>query len=199
MLRKIRNLFLAGLLVLLPLVLSVTVFWYLFINIDRLTRPLVTFVFGGEIRGIGFVLTILFIFAAGIFATNFIGRKIINFGESILVKIPLFNNIYMAIKQILEGLFTHHKTNFKKAILFEYPRRGVYQIGFITRESSPILNEEIDQAMYNVFVPTAPNPTSGMFVMVPKKEVIILDIPIEEALKMVISGGLLSPEEIETF
>lgn len=198
MLRKIRNLFLAGLLVVLPLAISVTVLWYLFIYIDNLSRPIVKFILGREIPGIGFVLTILVIIGAGIFATNFIGRRIINLGEKILVKIPLFKNIYLAVKQILEGLFAKKTTSFKKAIIFEYPRRGIYQIGFITRESSAPLEKITGEEMYNVFLPTAPNPTSGMFVMVPRQEAVILDISVEKALKMVISGGLLSPENMDT-
>ncbi len=197
MLRKIRNIFLAGLLVILPLIISVTVIWYLFVYIDTWTRPVVRFIWGQEIQGIGFGLTLIIIMAAGIFATNFIGRKIINIGERLLVKIPLFNNLYLGVKQILEGLFTQNTSSFKHAILFEYPRKGIYQIGFITRKTSSSVEQLTGEPMYNVFLPTAPNPTSGMFVMVPREEAIVLNISVEKALKMVISGGMISPEHIE--
>ena len=195
MLRKFRNLFFAGILVILPLTISVYVLWYMFKVIDNWTSPLVQLLFNRDIPGFGFALTILIILGAGVFATNIIGRKIISVGENILVKIPLFNNIYVSIKRILEGFFSHHKGTFKKAILFEYPRKGLYQIGFITKETCSHFDDLTGEKLYNVFLPTTPNPTSGKFVMVPEEDMIMLDLTVEQALKLVISGGILTPDE----
>ncbi len=196
MLRKIRNIFLAGILVLLPVIISGYVLWYLFIIVDNWTGPIVKVLFNQEIPGIGFIITLLIIFAAGIFATNIIGRKIIQMGEVILLKIPLFNNLYVTLKRILEGLFSHQTGTFKKAILFEFPRKGLYQIGFITKESSAYFDELTGENLYNVFLPTSPNPTSGQFILVPEEDTIVLELPVEDALKLVVSGGILTPEEL---
>lgn len=196
MLRKIRNLFITGLLVLLPLVLTAYLFWNLFLILDNWSRPMFKHWLGVDLPGIGFVFTLLLIFSTGIFATNIIGKKIIDIGEYLLLKIPLIRNIYLSIKQILDGVFARQNVSFKKAILFEYPRRGLYQIGFITKETSIHFENITGEKMYNVFLPTTPNPTSGMFIMVPVKEAYELeDITIEEALKLIISGGILSPVE----
>ncbi|MFW6390015.1 MAG: DUF502 domain-containing protein, partial [Halanaerobiales bacterium] len=130
---------------------------------------------------------------------NIIGKKIISFGENILLKIPFFNNIYISIKKVLNAIFSRHHNSFKKPILFEYPRKGLYQIGFLTKEASPYFDSITGEKLYNIFLPTTPNPTSGMFIMVPQEEAVILDLSVEEALKLIISGGILNPEIIPTF
>lgn len=195
MLRKIRNLFITGILVILPLVTSVYILWIMFKIIDNWTSPIVLLLFNHEIPGFGIILTVTIILGAGLFATNIIGRKIIKIGETLLIKIPLFNNIYVSIKRILEGFLSHQKETFKKPILFEYPRKDLYQIGFITKETGTYFDELTEEKLYNVFLPTTPNPTSGKFVMVPESEIIVLDLSVEEALKLVISGGILTPEQ----
>ncbi len=195
MLRKIRNLFITGLLVLLPLVMTVYLIWYLFIFLDNLSSPIFTYLLGRDIPGIGVMFAIGVIFIVGLLTTNILGKKIIDLGEYILLKIPLFRNIYLSIKRILDGIFTTNNASFKKAVMFEYPRKGIYQIGFLTKESSNLFEKITGEKMYNVFLPTTPNPTSGMFIMVPIKEVYELNISVEEALKLIISGGILSPAE----
>jgi len=187
--KKIRNLLLTGILVLLPLVASIYIIWFLFIFIDKWTGPIIEFFLGEKIPGIGIIFTFLIILLVGLFATNIIGKKIIVFG----MRIPLFRNIYMSIKSVLESIFTNNTTSFKKAVLLEYPRRGLYQVGFLTRDSSPYFDSITDRELFNVFLPTTPNPTSGMFIMIPREDVIILDLSVEEALKLIISGGILNP------
>ncbi len=193
MLKKIRNLFFTGILVLLPLVVSIYILWYLFIIIDNWTSPVVELIFNRELPGLGIILTLLVVFLAGLFATNILGKKIIKFGESILLKIPLFRNIYISIKGVLEGMFHQQRKSFEKAILFEYPRKGLYQVGFITNDSSYYFNNLTGKILYNVFLPTTPNPTSGMLILVPKEDTYILDMSVEDAMKLIISGGILSP------
>ncbi len=195
MLKKLRNIFITGILVLMPLTASIYIIWYLFVVVDNWASPIVEVIFSRDIPGVGIIITISIIFVAGVLATNIIGKKFIQFGESVLLKIPLFRNIYISIKGVLEGMFTTRAESFKKAVIFEYPRRGLYQIGFITREKSPYLNKITERKLFKVFVPTTPNPTSGMLIMVPEEDIDILDLSIEEALKLVISGGILSPEE----
>jgi len=161
---------------------------------DNLSRPVVILLFNRDLPGVGIVLTILVIVVTGVFATNVIGKKIIKITENLLLKIPLYRNIYISFKRFLEGLFHQNKDSFKKAVLFEYPRERLYQIGFITREATTYFNSLTGEELYNIFLPTTPNPTSGMFIMVPKKDTIILSITVEEALKLIISAGILTPE-----
>ncbi|MFW5999462.1 MAG: DUF502 domain-containing protein [Halanaerobiaceae bacterium] len=194
MIKKLRNLFLTGILVLLPLIVSVFILWYLFELIESWAGPVVEVFFGRELPGVGLALTVLLIFLAGLFATNFLGKKLIRRGELILLKIPLFRSIYISVKQLLEGMFTRDTKSFEKAIILEYPRRGIYQIGFITREESPFFESYFEKKVYKVFLPTTPNPTSGMFLLVPEEDVIMLDASVEEALKLVVSAGIITPD-----
>src|SRR6056297_1412361 len=135
-LKKLRNIFLTGILVILPLVASLYILWYLFVFIDNLVRPMVILLFKRDLPGAGIILTLLVIMITGVFATNVIGKKIITVAENLLLKIPLYRNIYISFKQFLEGLFHQNKDSFKQVIIFEYPRRGLYQIGFVTKETS---------------------------------------------------------------
>ncbi|MDI3547712.1 MAG: hypothetical protein PWR10_1364 [Halanaerobiales bacterium] len=196
MFKKVRNLIFTGILVILPLVASIYIIYFLFSVIDRWTRPLIEILIGREVPGVGIIFTFLVILFVGLFATNIIGKRIIIFGENILLRIPLFRNIYISIKKVLEAIFTRNTSSFKKPVLFEYPRKGLYQVGFLTRDSSPYFDSITGRELYNVFLPTTPNPTSGMFILIPKEEAIILDLSIEDALKLIISGGILSPESL---
>lgn len=196
MLKRIRNLFLTGVLVLLPLISSIYILWVLFYKIESWTGPMFEAFMGREIPGVGIIFTFITVILVGLFATNIIGRRIIQFGENILLKIPLFRNIYISIKQVLEALFTSNKDSFKKVVMFEYPRRGLYQIGFITKETSTYIESLTGKELYNIFLPTTPNPTSGMFIMVPKDQIYVLDLSIEAALKLIISGGIINPDPL---
>jgi len=197
MLKRLRNLLLTGILVILPLIGSLYIFYYIFLLLDNLTIPLVNLVLGKEIRGIGFALDIIIILLVGLFATNIIGKQIILMGEDFLLKIPLFKNIYISIKRLIEGMFVGNKQGFKKAVIFEYPRKGIYQIGFVTRNTPERINNITGKKTYNIFLPTTPNPTSGMFVMVPCEDVKELDMHVEDVVKLIISGGILVPGELK--
>ncbi|MFQ5771483.1 MAG: DUF502 domain-containing protein, partial [bacterium] len=126
-------------------------------------------------------------------ARNYFGRKIVNFGDKIVQRIPLINRVYGAIKQISQAFFTSKREVFKKPILFEYPRRGIYSIGFYTQDTRGPVQEALDEDVVSIFLPTTPNPTSGFLLFVPKSEIIELNLTIEEALKLVISGGAIVP------
>ncbi len=193
MLRKIRNVFITGIVVILPLAGSLYIIYFIFSLINQGTEPLIEMALGRKIPGVGIVFSFIVIFLIGLFATNIIGKRIILFGEKILLKIPLFNSIYTSIKNVLDAIFTQKHSSFKKPVLLEYPREGIYSIGFLTKDSSPYFDAITGKELYNIFLPTTPNPTSGMFIMVPKEEAVILDLTIEEALKLIISGGILNP------
>ena len=198
MLKKIRTYFLAGLLVLIPLVLTVFIIWKLFIAIDGLLSGFINTMLeriGIPVTsiGLGFISVVLLIFLTGMIAKNYFGRKVIRIGEDIVTKIPLMNRIYLAIKQISNAFFSEKREVLKKAVLIEYPRKGIYSIGFFTQDTKGEVQDRLQQDVVSIFLPTTPNPTSGFLLFVPKSEVAELNMTIEEALKLVISGGAIVP------
>ena len=205
--KKIRQYFLAGLLVLTPLVLTIYVVWQLFFWIDGLLNEYVTrAIFRGlkipppfdQIPGLGLLALLSLILFVGFVARNYFGRQLINIGEQILQKIPVVKQIYNAFQQISQAFLSDKSEVFKKAALFEYPRRGIYCIGFITQDTKGTIQETIGKKddVYSIFLPTTPNPTSGFLLFLPKKDVKVLNITVEEALKLVISGGAIVPKTI---
>ncbi|NJL51197.1 MAG: DUF502 domain-containing protein [Hydrococcus sp. SU_1_0] len=143
---------------------------------------------------VGFTVPLLSILTIGLMARNIAGRWLLDFGEQLLQAIPLAGSVYKTLKQILETLLSDSKAKFRKVVLVEYPRKGVWTIGFVTGKVSPQLQNHLPEEVISVFVPTTPNPTSGWYTVVPKQEVIDIDISIEDAFKVLISGGIVSPE-----
>ncbi|MBN1164552.1 MAG: DUF502 domain-containing protein [Candidatus Krumholzibacteriota bacterium] len=188
-----RRKFLTGLVILLPTVLTGWILYNVFVSVDNILKPLVARYPFLDIPGLGFIAIILLILAAGVFAGNLIGRKIISWLEQIVTRIPLISRMYTAIKQISEVFLRHERTVFRKAIMIEYPRVGIYAIGFVTSTWEMADMNGNKRMFVNVFLPTTPNPTSGMFLMVPEAETIPLPCQVEDALKMVISGGAVLP------
>jgi len=201
MIRRLRAYFLTGVLVLTPIVLTIYIFWKIFQGLDRLLlngiNSLLAFVgfpaYHGRIPGLGIVVMLLIILLAGILARNYVGRKLFQLGDYLVTRIPLISKLYIALRQLFEALFSEKREVFKSAVLFEYPRKGIYSIGFITQDTKGEVQDRISEDLYSIFLPTTPNPTSGYLLFVPKKDVIVLDMPIEEALKLVISGGAIIP------
>ncbi len=203
--KKIRTYFITGLLVITPVVLTVFMIWWLFNLIDGILGGFLSFVlvkvFGFEtmtepIRGLGFVAILILILITGMLARNYFGGKLILIGEWILTSIPLVNKVYEAFKQI-SGVFIAEKREvFTKAVLIEYPRKGVFSIVFVTRETGGEVKEKLNQETVSVFLPSTPNPTTGYLLFVPKNEIIELDMTIEESMKLIISGGAVIPEQI---
>ena len=151
--------------------------------------------FGIDIPGSGILLIIIVIFFTGVLVTNFIGKKLLEIWEHILNKIPGFRNIYNAIKQISDTVLTSSSDSFKKVLLVEYPRKGLWTIAFQTGNYHGEAEEIIGQKIINLYVPTTPNPTSGFFIMLPKEDVSELNMSVDDALKLVISGGIVIPKE----
>ena len=145
-----------------------------------------------EIPGFGLILTLLIIFALGVFVTNVLGRRLFSWGERLISSIPLVKNIYNTLKQITNAFSGATKTeNYQRVIYIQYPRKELWTISFVTGESVDGSGKEY----YHIFVPTTPNPTSGVFIIIPKEDAIEADLTVEEGLKAVISGGLLAPEQ----
>ncbi|MCK4235682.1 MAG: DUF502 domain-containing protein [Candidatus Krumholzibacteria bacterium] len=188
-----RRNFFTGLVILLPTVITAWVFYRFFISIDSILKPLVAKYPFLDFPGLGFISIVLIIMITGVFAGNLIGRKIIGWVESVVTRIPLISRIYVAIKQIAEVFLQQERTVFRKVILIQYPRPGIYVVGFVTSKWKFRGADGKEQTFMNVFLPTTPNPTSGLFLMIPENEAITLDCSIEDALKMVISGGAVLP------
>jgi len=195
---KIRGYFLAGLLVIVPLGVTLFVITAILRLIDRLLivippkfHPHTYLPF--KIPGLGLVLAILLVMLTGILVKNYIGRRVVDFGEYILSGIPLVRPVYAAVKQVIQAMFGDTPYAFKRAILIEYPRKEIYALAFVTGRSYGEIKEKTGKEMINVFLPTTPNPTSGFYLVVPEEDTVPLDISVEDAFKLLISGGVVEP------
>ncbi len=192
MIARLRNYFIAGLVVLVPLLATLYIVWFLFDFLDGILRPLVTRILGYPIIGLSLVIMLLLVLLVGSIVSHAIGRKWVEFFERVLCKIPLVRVIHSSIKQASSALLMQ-KEEFKRVVLIEYPRKGVYVIGFVAGGSAEEIQEKTSEHTLNVFVPTSPNPTSGFLVMIPEKDVVSLDMSVEDGLKMIVTGGLVTP------
>ncbi len=147
-----------------------------------------------ETPGLGFVLTLLFVLLIGSMARGFVGRKVVAWVEATLREVPLLGTVYFAVRQLLEQVFSDRAQSFEKVVLVEFPRRGVYCLGFVTARAWPGVETAVGTPLISVFVPTTPNPTSGFFVMFPEHDVEVLDMTVEEAFKALMSSGIVQPE-----
>lgn len=195
LLNLFRKQFLAGVIVIVPLILTFMVLRFFFGGVDNLFSPLVERVFGIRIPGLGFLATLVVIYLVGVLASNVIGSRLIRLWDILFTKTPLVRTIYGASKQLLEGLTLPDKKAFQRAVLVQYPRLGAYALGFISKRIEVLL-ENSKKDLVAVFIPSTPTPFTGFVILFPKEEVIDLDLPIEQALKFVVSGGIVSPEEL---
>ena len=198
---KIRNYFIAGLLTVVPLSITVYVISILLRNADRIFNlipaqynPKVHMPF--PLPGLGAILVLTMIFIIGLLVKNYVCGRIIDFGERIVYQIPLVRPIYSAVKQLLIAIFSQSYDGFKRVVMIEYPRRGIYAIGFVTGVASGEVQELTKERVVNVFLPTTPNPTSGFYLLIPEKDIVPLKINVEDAFKLIISGGLATPEYV---
>ncbi len=197
--KRLRTYIVTGLLVWVPL--GVTVFLVKFM-VDFVDRTLLLLpadyrpdtLLGVHIPGLGIVLTLAVLLITGVLAANFLGRKLVNAWESLLQRIPLVRTVYSAAKSFAEVVLTNNTESFKEVLLIEYPRKGLYSLCFQTSTSLGEVQARTGEEVICVFVPTTPNPTSGVMIIVPKKDVIVLDMQVEAAVKMVVSLGVVVPE-----
>lgn len=188
----------AGLLVWVPLGVTVIVIKFLVELMDKTLTWLPKqyqpeALLGFYIPGLGVVLAIIIVLGTGIIVANLFGRKLVSLWESILTRIPLVRTIYSSVKQILETVFSSGQS-FRKVLLIQYPRKGLWTLAFQSGTTRGEAQTKTGSEIINVFVPTTPNPTSGFFIMVPKDDVIELDMSVDDGLKMIISAGVMVPE-----
>ena len=143
-------------------------------------------------------MPLLSILVIGLMARNIAGKWLLDLGENVLQAIPFAGSVYKTLKQILETLLRDSKSKFNRVVMVEYPRKGIWTLGFVTGKVSPQFQSHLPENMVSVFIPTTPNPTSGWYAMVPEKETIDLTISIEDAFKVLISGGIVSPTSIDS-
>ncbi|KIN60998.1 membrane protein [Sulfitobacter noctilucae] len=214
---SLRGSFLTGLVVIAPVGLTIWLIWSVVGWIDGFVLPLVPQAYHPDrmlqdflgldpsvqisIRGLGVVIFLFFTIIVGWLAKGFIGRSFIRFAESLVERTPVVRTIYSGIKQISETIFAQSERSFEKACLIEYPRKGIWALGFISTEAKGEVASKSghpDEAMVSVFLPTTPNPTSGFLLFFPKSDVIELDMSVEDAAKLVISAGLVYPSKRAT-
>lgn len=191
--RWLRRYLLAGLAVILPTAITAYVLWFLFTRLDSILGSYLRERTGLSFPGIGLAAIVVILLAAGAMASNLIGKRLIRFIQKGLESIPLFNRVYVAVRQISETLLSERSNVFRQVALVEYPRRGTYSICFVTSENSGEIAAKLARRTINVFVPTSPNPTSGFMLVVPAEDLIPLDMSVEDGMKMVISAGSYTP------
>jgi len=206
MIRRIRNYFFAGLLVVVPFGITIWIIWGLFNFFDSWFRQLMRY-YGMQSAlqeyyswfpeyGIGFLLTILIICLIGFFAQLYVGKKLIELFEFFLLKIPGINSIYNGLKQVSQSLMGRQKKLFEAVAMIEYPRRDIYSLCFIISEDDGLMKPILKRDLIYIFLPTTPNPTSGFYLIIPKEDLIPLDISVEDGMKMIISSGMVVPNKI---
>lgn len=188
----LRRYLITGIVVIAPVAVTAWILWNLFDFIDGSAKALLGKAVA-DVPGVGFVIFFAVIILVGIFATNIIGRRMISFGERIMTRIPLANRIYKAVQQISTAFLGSNRSIFQKVVLIEYPRKGIYSLGFMTAKGEGEVQRKTARDVACVFVPTTPNPTSGMLVFVPQEQLIHLDMTSEDGLKLVVSGGVVVP------
>ncbi|MBG0778189.1 MAG: DUF502 domain-containing protein [Desulfovibrionaceae bacterium] len=190
----------AGVLFLTPLVAT---FYFLLVLIRWIDRILLLIpvqwrpetLLGVQIPGLGVFVLIAVLIVTGVLVRNFLGKKLVELGDYILYHIPVVSPLYRAVKQLVETIFSGAARDFKRVVLIEYPRKGVYTLAFVTGVSTGEIQEKTHQKVLNVFVPTTPNPTSGFYLIVPEDDVVPLEMGVEDAFRLLMSGGILSPEK----
>ena len=195
---RLRRYLVAGLLVWVPLIATYIVLSFSIRLIDRsllLLPPAVRpeNLIGFKIPGLGVILTLLLVLITGLVVANFFGRRIVGAWESLLSRIPLVRTVYGAVKQITASLFSDASQSFREMVLVEYPRKGIWVLAFVTGDTPKAFQEVAGQDLINIYVPTTPNPTSGVYIMVPRSDVKRLDVPVEVGMKMILSAGVINP------
>ena len=194
----IKRYFITGLLIWVPLVITVWVLSMIVSSLDQSLRLLPESVhpqslFGFSIPGAGAALTLLMILLTGLLAANFIGQKLVGWWEKLLARIPVVNSVYNSVKQVSDTLFSPNGNAFRKAVLVRYPHQDSWTIAFLTGQPGGDVVNHLQGDFVSVYVPTTPNPTSGFFLMMPAREVVELDMTVDEALKYIISMGVVAP------
>ncbi len=197
---KLRNYFLAGVLVTAPIAITIYIVWTFLSFLDAKITPLIPYSYNPntylpfDIPGLGLVITVIFFILIGWSTRNFLGRLMVRWSEYIVERVPVINKIYVAIKNVFETIMSSKSDAFKEVVMFEYPKAEMWVLGFVTGMSKGEVQEKTANETVNIFVPTTPNPTSGFLLFVPKKNLIYMDMTVEEGIKLIVSGGIISPQ-----
>ncbi len=197
---KLRAYLFSGILVTAPVAITFYMAYKFIFWVDRLVNqmlpPQYKFdnVFPYALPGVGLVILIVFLIIVGMFTAGFLGGFLVRLGEWIVNKMPLISSVYSLLKQVFETIFSSKTQAFSKVVMLEYPRKGIWILGFVSSPTKGEVKKYFDDEMLNVFIPTTPNPTSGFLIFVPKKDTVELKMTVEEGIKFVISGGLVEPE-----
>lgn len=194
---KIKAYFFTGILVTAPVSITFYLAYKLIVWIDSLVNRLLP----PEVRpdltipGLGVIILVSSLIIIGMFAAGFLGRFFVRLGEWIVNKLPFISSVYSLIKQVFATFLSNKNNAFNKVVMLEYPRKGLWILGLVSTDTSGEMQDKLPEPMINVFIPTTPNPTSGFLIFVPKSEVIEMDISVEDAIKFIISGGIVNPED----
>lgn len=195
MLKKLRNFLITGLLVVLPTGVTLYLLWWLFKFLDGLLGRYIMLYTGYRVPGLGLLALFLLLLLAGLFTRSLVGRAVIGWWEKIVLRVPLAGAIYGTVKQTLEVIWRQEEEKaFRRVVLFEYPRKGVYALGFVTGEAGgEFLEKTGKERLLNVLLLTTPNPATGFLLFVPAEDVLPLEMSVEDGLKMIVSGGIVTP------
>lgn len=193
---SLRRYLLAGLVVWLPILITIGVLRFIIDLLDNTLALIPRYyqpeqLIGHHIPGLGVILSLVILLITGIIATNYLGQRLVAWGESILSRIPLVRSIYKTVKQVINAVLSTNSEAFRKVVIIEYPRKGLWSIAFQTGSANTKINDKTKDEMISVFIPTTPNPTSGFLMMISKRDVVELDMSIDEALKFIISLGVM--------
>lgn len=198
---RLRAYFMAGILITAPISITVYLAWLFITYVDDKVTPLIPLRYNPEnylpfgVPGLGVVVVVVGLTLIGALTAGFLGRFFQRIWERIMDKVPVLRGIYKALKQVLETVLAQQSNAFREAVLVEYPRRGMWVIAFITGRTEGEVQSLTEDPVINLFVPTTPNPTSGFLIFVPEKDMVRLSMSVEDAMKMVISGGIITPKD----
>ena len=208
---RVRNYFLTGLVIAAPIGITLYITWAFIGWVDSTVKPYIPHIYNPDnylpfsVPGVGLVFSFLILTILGFLTANFVGRSLLTFGEVLVGRMPLVRNLYNALKQIFETALSQKGKTFTKAVVVEYPRRGIWALAFVATETKGEVAHRIEerenpgddhQGYMSIFLPTTPNPTSGFLLFVPRNDIIMLNMSVEDAAKLVVSAGLVTPNFI---
>ena len=194
--KKFSDYFVRGLITLLPLLVTIWLLWFMFSFLDGILGNFIS-LFWRPVPGVGLIIIIAIIFLAGYFSNSIITVRLFKLGEKLLSQVPVIKSIYSSAKQINDVLFVQKSADeYRRSCLVEYPRKGIWSVGFVTSDAAIEIEAKAKEKMINVFIANTPTPATGFLIMVPARDVILLDMKTEEAFKYIISGGVLKPENL---
>lgn len=196
---RLRNYLIAGILITAPIGITVYVAWAVITSVDDAVTALIPASYNPNtylpvsVPGVGLLALLGALTLVGFLTTNYLGRLLVRTGERILNRMPIVNSVYSAVKQLFESVLSERTRSFSEVVVVEFPRKGMWTVGLVVGEAFGDISGKIGQTVYNVFVPTTPNPTSGYLVFVPRAEMIRINMTVEECMKMIVSGGIVMP------